>query len=131
MLRPTLEAFDREGYPKEADLGKVASRKAVVLNLRYRLAKFVKWTQRLMFGAIVGFFLIISSHWATDPGEREWLRDAGGTIVGFYVIRWWSQQGKRRIHPETGREIRTPTLRLSKEEVDKVRANLWDRDGKT
>lgn len=102
----------------------------MTLNLRYRFAKGMKLTQRLMFGAIVGFSLLLSSHWVKDPGERGWLRDAGGTVVSFYVIHWWSQQGKRRINPTTGRQIRTPTLRVSKEEVDKLRSTLWTQDGK-
>jgi hypothetical protein len=86
---------------------------------RYRVAKLVKWAQRMTVHVAFGCALIVGSHWWPDEGERAFLRDTGAVIVGFSVVRWRAAQGHRRIHPETGRPLRTPTVRISSEEIER------------
>lgn len=66
-----------------------------------------------------GFIMIIGSHWVSDSEERAWLRDAGSAVVGFSVVRWLAQQGKRRKN-ENGQQIRTPTIRIPPDKVAEI-----------
>ena len=96
--------------------------------VRYRLAKLGKWAQRVTVQVGFGCTLIVASHWWPDAGEREWMRDVGALIVGFVLARWTKQQGRRRRHPETGRLIRTPTLRIDPDEAKRIGSYLEKRD---
>ncbi len=89
--------------------------------VRYRLAKLLKWAQRVVVQVSLGAVLVVCSHWVPDPGEREWLRDAGGVIMGVAFARWMNHQGVRKINPTTGRPTRTPTLRIRAEEIQAFR----------
>ncbi len=97
------------------------------VDLRLLLRYIPRWLitrgQRITVQVFLGCVLIVGSHWWADEGEREWLRDSGGAVIGLSVVRWWSVQGKRRVHPETGRQVRQPTLRMTPEEavrLDKI-----------
>ena len=100
------------------------------MSLRYRIAKVGKVAQRITVGVVAGFVLILGSHWWADAGEREFLRDAGGTLIGISVVRWMSLQGKRRIHPNSGEQVRTPTLKIPGKKADEYRALFRQGDGK-
>jgi hypothetical protein len=82
---------------------------------RYWLAKVVKWVQRASVQIWFGSGLILASHWWPDSGEREWMRDAGTIVFGIAFARWTRHQGERRR--------RTPTLRMTQEEVQQAMRN--------
>ena len=83
--------------------------------LRYRLAKLGKYAQRM----VTWVFLGCGSHWWSDPGEKEFLRDSGSAVVGVAVARWLAQQGRRQVDNQ-GKQTRTPTLRITPEERNRI-----------
>ena len=97
-------------------------------DLRLLIRYISRWliTRGQRITVLVGFgcLLIVGSHFWSDEGEREWLRDAGGAVIGISVARRWSAQGKRRVHPETGRQVRHPTLRMTPEEAARIQKLL-------
>lgn len=96
--------------------------------VRYRIAKLAKWAQRVTVQVGFGCVLIIGSHWWPDLGEREWLRDVGALVIAGALGWWTKQQGHRRRHRRTGQLIRTPTLRISPDEVARIHSLLEDKD---
>jgi hypothetical protein len=88
--------------------------------MRYWLAKTWKWAQRMSVQVTFGCLLIVASHWVSDEGEREFLRYSGAAIAGWSYAHWRSGQGHRRVDPQTGKQLRTPTLRMSGEEVERT-----------
>lgn len=93
---------------------------ALAMALVCAAGKCRNWAQRVSLQVAFGCVLIVGSHWWADEGERAWLRESGGAVVGISLVRWWgAQHGQRRMNPKTGKELRRPTLRISSEDVDR------------
>jgi hypothetical protein len=77
---------------------------------------------------LLGFIMVVGSHWFVREDERAWLRDTGAAVIGIAVARWMAQQGKRRVNQQ-GQQLRTPTLRIKKEDVDEMQRRFFTHDG--
>ena len=99
----------------------------LLLLIRYVPRWLITRGQRITVLVGFGCLLIVGSHFWTDEGEREWMRDAGGAVIGISVARRWSAQGRRRVDPGTGRQVRNPTLRMTPEEAARIQRFLRPR----
>lgn len=79
--------------------------------------------QRLTTRIAIGMLLVLSSHFGRDEAERAWMRDTGSAIVGISFARWLSTQGRKRYGP-SGEPLRHQTLRISREDVDRIQEEL-------
>ena len=87
--------------------------------LKTRLIHYLHVFQRLISLVIIGSGLILISHFTRSQEEKQWLRDTGATIISIGLAKWLSEQGKRRIKPD-GSYVRTPTMRISKKDADRI-----------
>lgn len=95
------------------------------LLIRYVPAKLFKLAQRVTCQVGFGLLMVIGSHFLPDAAERDWVRESGGAIAAWAVVRWYSQQhGQRRTKPETGVQVRHPTLRMTPKEAERIQALL-------
>jgi len=60
----------------------------------------------------LGFMFIIGSHFLKNEGEKGFARDSGTGIVVWSISRWLTQQGKKRIDPNTLKPLRHPTMKF-------------------
>ena len=92
------------------------------LRLRYRLAKLWKSTQRVTVRVGFGCLLVLYGSSLRDTEERIWWWTTGSALVAWSYIKWDTEQrGQRKRDPITHKQLRSPTLRLSPEEAERIR----------
>lgn len=84
----------------------------IILKLISKLHHFSFVLTRMSSLVILGVLLIIGSHFLKNEEEKSFIRDSGSGIIAFSISRWLSQQGKRRIVPETNKPVRNPTIKF-------------------
>lgn len=94
--------------------------------LRFR--EFISWLERrshrVLVRTMLGTFLLVCAIWIDRDDVRKVFLGTGTTLLAYSWGKHQQDQGKRRVDPTTGKQLRQPTLRLSAEEAERIQKLL-------
>ena len=90
--------------------------------LKFR--EFVSWCERrshrVFIRSVLGALFLVWGFWSEDDFARRTLLSLGAGLITISWGKHQQDQGQRRKDPSTGKELRNPTLRISREEVERI-----------